>query len=222
MDWFQSELKPFINRSYPPISIVHFDCVDSPICPGAVFPDSSSLSKCEDLLGSVLWLEAIELFLPYLENELAKTRKGTALCLGEGTGAVGCALSVLESFEKVIITDLPDLVPLLHVNALLAGPKVEAIPLDWRSDLPGVLEGNCDVVIGCEVLYGNRFVWPNLLDTIRKSIKAPRLSVVYLCVTLRNQRHDLEDFKNNYLVSIFERIDEIPLSPSVSVLKAYS
>ena len=217
MDWIKSELRVFKSRT-PPFSIVHFDCVDSPICPGSIWEDPlRQLSKCEDLLGSVLWLDAISLFLPFLEKELLPV--STVLCLGEGTGAIGCALSKLNLFEKIFITDLGDLLPLLEVNARLAGPTVTALALDWMRPLPSQLLGACDIVIGCEVLYGNRFVWEGLLETIRSSIKSH--SVVYLCITLRNARHDLEDFKHQILSRVFSRIEEFVLSSTVSVLRAH-
>lgn len=217
MDWIKSDLRVFKSHT-PPCQIVHFDCVESPICPGTVFEDvSGKLRKCEDLLGSVLWQDAVRLFLPFLEQELLPV--STVLCLGEGTGAVGCALSTLNLFQNIYITDLPDLLPLLEVNARLAGPSVTARSLDWTQPLPAVLRKTCDVVIGCEVLYGNRFVWQSLLETIHNASKPN--SILYLCITLRNARHDLEDIKNKYLCQVFRKIDEISLSDQVSVLRAF-
>ena len=223
MDWIKSDLSFFRNTTYKKVSIVHFDCVESPICPGEVFSsdDVESLEKCQDLLGSVLWLDAVALFLPFLETEFQRRKCSSVLCLGEGTGAIGCALSSLgpNLFSNIYITDLPDLLPLLRVNAKLAGPRVEALSLDWTQPLPSRLTSACDVVIGCEVLYGNRFVWKGLMEAIASSVSS-EAAVVYLCVTLRNKRHDLEDFRTEFLSKHFNQIDEIKLSENVCVLKA--
>jgi hypothetical protein len=220
MDWIRSELVPFSDPSKT-VSLVHFDCVESPITPGTVFTDyeEGSLDKCQDLLGSVLWLDAAGLFLRFLETHLHGDSTKSVHCLGEGTGAVGCALKNF-GFEKVYISDLPDLLPLMKINSKLAGPSVEAIALDWTGPLPQQLYQACDIVIGCEVLYGNRFVWEGLIETIINSLKPKSDSVVYLCVTLRNERHDLEDFQNDYLKPFFRDIHEFPLSETVSVLRA--
>jgi hypothetical protein len=55
------------------------------------------------------------------------------------------------------------------------------------------------VIIGCEVLYGNRSVWPHLWECIRSSC-APENNILYLCVTLRNARLDVDDFTSQYLM----------------------
>jgi hypothetical protein len=223
MDWVQSRIR-FEAREPYSFDLVHFDCVDSPIVAGAVYNGSNNaLAKCEEFLGSVLWLDAVSLFIPYVVNDLKAYRKTftNALCLGEGTGAVGCGLATVDKlFKQIHITDLPALLPLLELNASLASPtRVTALSLDWMDDLPEKLRDSCDVVIGCEVLYGNRFVWDNLLAKIHDAVDK-RIGLVYVCVTLRNERHDLDDFKNLYLRRIFAELSEIPLSDTVSVLKA--
>jgi hypothetical protein len=218
MDWIESTIKFDSKRSF---RLIHFDCVECPIVPGSVIEGSrDELSKCEDLLGSVLWLDAVSLLLPYLSGELlAGPSVSTALCLGEGTGAVGCGINTLRVCRNILITDLPDLLPILRRNAALAGDSVTALSLDWTCRVPAHLVGRCDLIIGCEVLYGNRFVWEGLLNTIRTSMN-PNRCTVYICVTLRNKRHDLEDFRDNFLSQLFGKISEISLSDSVSVLKA--
>ena len=223
MDWVLSKIC-FNATKQLSFDLVHFDCVDSPIVPGVIYDGPThELAKCEELLGSVLWLDAVSLFIPYVVNDLQGYRRtfSNALCLGEGTGAVGCGLAAVEKlFNQIYITDLPALLPLLELNASLATrTPVTAASLDWTGPLPEYLIDSCDVVIGCEVLYGNRFVWDALLEKIQAAVDK-RIGLVYICVTLRNKRHDLEDFKNLYLGRIFSEISEITLSETVSVLKA--
>jgi len=67
-------------------------------------------------------------------------------------------------------------------------------------------------------LYGNRFVWDDLISVITRRVT--HNTVVYICVTLRNARHDLEDFWKKYLSKFFHEIIEIPVSDTVSVLRA--
>lgn len=211
MDWIRSTVPPGFE-------LVHFDSVESPILPGVVWEvEDSSLEKAQDQLGSVLWLDAVSLFLKYLRSEIKDGLRSTAVCLGEGTGAVGCGIAPL--FSSTIISDLPALVPLLELNAKLnsnSKHSIEARAIDWANSSEILLP--CDVIIGCEVLYGNRDVWPHLLATIVRLSHAH--STVYLCVTLRNARKDIDDFRANFLSSHFDSIVETQLSPAVSVLKA--
>lgn len=208
MDWVLST----VSTGSESFKLIHFDSVDYPIIPNSVVHNDSSLEEAETELGSVLWMDAIELFLPYLYIELANTENKSVLCLGEGTGACGCGLT--SYFEKVFITDLPKLFPLLHANAKLNDPKIIPAILDWTDPS---LTVSPSVIIGCEVLYGNRFVWPHLMTTLVKY--AGKDSVVYLCVTLRNARRDIDDFRNEYLRHHYPNISEIALSTNVSVLK---
>jgi hypothetical protein len=75
------------------------------------------------------------------------------------------------------------------------------------------------VIIGCEVLYGNRSVWPHLWECIRSSC-APENSLLYLCVTLRNARLDVDDFTSQYLMPNFSSVTECALSPLVVAVRA--
>lgn len=220
MEWIRSEIHfnhhGKNERRTSKFPLVHFDSVESPIVPGTVL-ELSQLDTCKNLLGCVLWLDAVNLFLPLLCNEIP--RRGRILCLGEGTGAVGCGLAAAGlGHSEIYISDLPVLLPLLKLNASL-NENVHAVPLDWTSGLDPHLVGSCDVVVACEVLYGNRSVWGHLLETIKNAL-SPK-SPVYICVTLRNARNDLQDFMKLLLHSSeFENIVEIPLSESVSVISA--
>jgi hypothetical protein len=75
------------------------------------------------------------------------------------------------------------------------------------------------VVIGCEVLYGNRSVWPHLWQCIR-SCCSPDNCTVYLCVTLRNARLDVDDFTSQYLNPHFSSVTECALSAVVVAVRA--
>ena len=217
MEWIRSEIHfnhgKNVCTTFP---LVHFDSAESPIVPGNLieFPE---LDSCKDLLGCVLWLDAVNLFLPLLCNNLP--RRDRILCLGEGTGAVGCGLAAAGlGHSEIYISDLPVLLPLLKLNASL-NEKVHAIALDWTSCLESHLVGTFDAVVACEVLYGNRSVWGDLLKTIKNAL-SPK-SPVYICVTLRNARNDLQDFMTLLLQSSeFINVVEIPLSESVSVIRA--
>ena len=230
MDWILSEIsfKYDDNNSGKEsvtFQLVHFDVIESPIIPGKRYNRiPPSMEKAQDELGSVLWLDAVQLFLPYLCNDLITNLpfkpNRRAVCLGEGTGACGVGLSKMKFFSRVFITDLKPLLQLLDLNANINDPEILlAREIDWTCWQDDEIENSCDVIVGCEVLYGNRFVWPYLMDTIIKCSSNDESVVVYLCITLRNERRDLEDFKREYLSPKFKKIDEISLSKDVSVLK---
>jgi len=225
MEWILSQITFNYNQKrkgeknmHVAFPLVHFDTADSPIVPGSVFTDSDveKLVECQDLLGSVLWLEAIQLFLPFLCRDLSFLSE-RILCLGEGTGAVGCGLHAAKIGTEIFVSDLPQLLPLLEVNARL-NIGVRPVAIDWTRPLDVSFARSFNVVVGCEVLYGNRSVWESLLSTIQSALKPS--GVVYICVTLRNARLDLEDFIASYLNRLCASIEEIPLSDSVSVIKA--
>lgn len=233
MDWIKSEIE-FSDSSLGSLkfTLVHFDSIEAPIVPSrpAEDLDRTSLERAQDLLGSVLWLDAVSLFLPFLCHDIRKSnprhsvRGKKALLLGEGTGACGSGLAATQFFDLIITSDLPDLLPLLRLNAELSnvqsGKKIiEARPVDWiNPSHVADLHAACDYVIGCEVLYGNRFVWSGLLKTITSTIRR-ETGIVYICVTQRNKRHDLDDFSSE-LRKYFESVEEFILSDNVSVIKA--
>ena len=81
------------------------------------------------------------------------------------------------------------------------------------------LTPHISVIIGCEVLYGNRTVWPHLWECIHSSC-SPDRSILYLCVTLRNARLDVDDFTATYLLPNFQSVTECALSPLVVAVRA--
>jgi len=236
MDWIKSVIRfKYTNGGTMKtckFDLVHFDNIEYPIVKGEVWDNDGGhvctgrrlqLEPAESLLGSVLWLDAINLFLPYVCTDISTLGddKLSCICLGEGTGACGVGLAATELFSRVVISDLPPLVPLLDLNAQINDPlKIEAQELDWTEDPSAANFENAkfNIIIGCEVLYGNRFVWDDLISVITRRVT--HNTVVYICVTLRNARHDLEDFWKKYLSKFFHEIIEIPLSDTVSVLRA--
>ena len=56
----------------------------------------------------------------------------TVVELGAGTGAAGLALAVAHAHARVVLTDLPEVCPLLQSNAR-EYPGVEVRPLAWGS-----------------------------------------------------------------------------------------
>ena len=230
MEWIQSTLrfKSDDNLRYK-FQLIHFDNPEFPVVKGEPYTGEylEKLEKAEDELGSVLWLDAINLFLPFVVSDIARSRNVrtqsmSLLCLGEGTGACGIGMSSTKFFSRSVITDLEPLLPLLQLNASL-NESCEAYTLDWMNRSSFFDDGqnfqNFDIIVGCEVLYGNRFAWPDLLGTIQESCRDSS-SIVYICVTLRNARRDLEDFWENFLSKIFTTINEVSLSETVSVIKA--
>jgi hypothetical protein len=152
---------------------------------------------------------------------------------------------VLMRFDcsRVIVSDLPALLPLLECNSFinnqLCCDHSELVPraIDWseRSAYADLKAGcrfetpmhpryityseSISVIIGCEVLYGNRSVWPHLWECIRSSC-APEHNLLYLCVTLRNARLDVDDFTSQYLLPNFSSVTECALSPLVVAVRA--
>ena len=226
MEWILCTLRFKSGNARYKFKLVHFDNPEFPVVKGETYTGHSlnSLEKAEDELGSVLWLDAINLFLPFVCSDVPKTRRDSLslLCLGEGTGACGIGMSSTKIFHRTVITDLEPLLPLLQLNASI-NASCEASTLDWMNRATFFNDSknsqNFDIVVGCEVLYGNRFAWPDLMGTILDSCRDSN-SIVYICVTLRNARLDLEDFWNEYLSKNFTSISEISLSLNVAVIRA--
>lgn len=93
------------------------------------------------------------------------------LDLGSGTGIVGLAAAASGAFARVVLTDLPSVVPLLRENAetnsaALAGVEVVALALPW-DDVAALREclrrfGPLDLIVGGDLLYRTQVVGPLL------------------------------------------------------------
>merc|ERR1719247_1623646 len=105
---------------------------------------------------------------------LARVLEGQSLIgkrvveLGAGTGVAG--LAAARQGADVVVTDLPEMIPLLSANirANSLSARAQAMPLHWGDayDVEAALEhGPFDMVIGTDILYApERF--DLLLDTI--------------------------------------------------------
>ncbi|KAF4658333.1 hypothetical protein FOL47_008019 [Perkinsus chesapeaki] len=171
-------------------------------CPRKSHPPSELVDKLpesvSESLGSVLWFDAAIRFLNWAGKHRRSYKGLRILGLGEGTGVTSLALAA-DGAADVYISDLPELFPLLEVNCSsklnprLKG-RAKALALDWvdEDSFPVEIEGCVDVVVCCEILYGNRFVWPGLVRVLERSL-APE-GVAMFAITLRNARHDVDDF----------------------------
>lgn len=88
--------------------------------------------------------------------------------LGAGTGIAG--LAAARQGADVLVTDLPEMIPLLssNIRANKLGARAQALPLRWGDayDVDEALgHGPFDMVIGSDILYApERF--DDLLETI--------------------------------------------------------
>jgi hypothetical protein len=189
MEWV---ISPGPNK----IRVAHFDVAGT----SPPLEQYQAVEACEDHLGAVYWKEAVELFVPFLGKELKKQPHiKRVLCLGEGPGAsgLGLAASKQSQIKRIVLTDLSVLKPLMDFN-LSMNPQLKETcrvwPLDWMDEqaLFDFKKAHYDCVIGCEVLYGNRFTWPGLKRVLEYMLKSG--GVAYFCVTFRNGRKDVDDF----------------------------
>ncbi|KAF4719288.1 hypothetical protein FOZ62_008827 [Perkinsus olseni] len=213
MDWVCSR---FTFRGHP-FHVVNFDVVDDSAFDGATYTEGiCSHSRCSrkshpppelvqnlpefvsDSLGSVLWFDAAIRFLNWAAKHRRSYKGLRVLGLGEGTGVTSLALAA-DGAAEVFISDLPELLPLLEVNCSsklnprLKG-RAKALALDWvdESSFPKEIEGRVDVIVCCEILYGNRFVWPGLVRVLERALAVDGEAI--FAITLRNGRHDVDDF----------------------------
>ena len=197
-----------ISKGPSRVRVAHFDVAGT----GETLEQFQALESCEDHLGAVYWKEAVELFVPFLVKQFAKLPIKRVLCLGEGPGASGLALAAGVKLKRVVLTDLRVLNPLLEFNLRL-NPHLKDVcrvwPLDWTEEasLADFKTDHYDAVIGCEVLYGNRFAWPGLKRVLAQTLKPG--GVAYFCVTFRNGRKDVDDFCSLLAEGgVFEKVKE--------------
>ncbi len=168
------------------------------------------LGDSEDHLGAVMWNSNI-VALNYLKPRLTdiarrlttssrkqqNRRRLSILELGAGTGCLGISLAV--SGMDVILTDVPELLPLLRHNIELnagaiaaAKGSCEAEGLCWGApmSLSPMVQRHCgninmedvfDIVILCDALYGNAEVWPALLSLLKHVCATPKTEVINFC-----------------------------------------
>ncbi|KAJ0968641.1 hypothetical protein J5N97_025558 [Dioscorea zingiberensis] len=105
------------------------------------------------LTGSWIWDSALHLAHFLTTRQLTNL---TILELGAGTGLPGLAAALLGA-ARVILTDLPPLLPTLRRNVEVNGleARVEVMELDWgrAEELDTAALGELDVVLMSDVLY---------------------------------------------------------------------
>mmetsp|Transcript_36406 Transcript_36406/g.102843 ORF Transcript_36406/g.102843 Transcript_36406/m.102843 type:complete len:218 (-) Transcript_36406:8-661(-) len=113
-----------------------------------------NLELASEEIGAVLWSEAAEACLLWLQRSSRSFKGWKVLELGSGCGYVGLALAA--DGAEVMLTDMQPLHPLLRINtelALEAGYFVRHCTLDWCQPVPPNLRADYDLVIGCDLLY---------------------------------------------------------------------
>jgi predicted nicotinamide N-methyase len=104
--------------------------------------------------------------------------------LGAGAGLAGLACKVLGA-ARVVLTDLPENLPLLQRNAARNGLDVSVAPFDWLT--PTTLGERFDVVLAADCVF-----WPELFEPLlnaSEAVAAPG-AVVLIAVTHRLGRTD--------------------------------
>ncbi|KAJ2161205.1 Protein-lysine N-methyltransferase efm6 [Coemansia sp. RSA 552] len=105
--------------------------------PVRVLQDSAGTARCG--VGSTVW-DAGLVLAKYLERRTAEgldLAGKTVLELGAGTGIVGIALARMQPQCRVVVTDKPELLPLLRRNIELSRvANARAECLDWTREEP--------------------------------------------------------------------------------------
>ena len=104
--------------------------------------------------------------------------------LGAGAGLAGLACKVLGA-ARVVLTDLPENLPLLQRNAARNGLDVSVVAFDWNA--PDALGEKFDVVLAADCVF-----WPELFEPLLNAIEAVAApgAVVLIAVTHRLGRTD--------------------------------
>ena len=124
---------------------------------------------------------------------------GRCLDLGSGTGIVGLAAASSGVFSRVVLTDLPSVVPLLERNVAAnlrrCAAAVEVLPLRWDDEgaLRSVSErGPFDLIVGGDLLYRQQVVEP-LLGAL--CALCSRQTTVLLAASLQHSPETIRSFR---------------------------
>ncbi|MCJ1396366.1 hypothetical protein MMC18_009256 [Xylographa bjoerkii] len=114
--------------------------------------------------------------------------------LGAGCGIVGLALAQMRSDSHVMLTDLPEAMNILALNAstarLASGSQVEHLPLDWDAERPeSVQDKRFELVLVSDCTY-NADSLPALVRTLRAVVRDEEEGVLVLVAM--KARHESE------------------------------
>lgn len=122
--------------------------------------------------GATVWDAGIVLAAHLLQRSRGDGG-GVCLDLGSGTGIVGLAAAASGAFSRVLLSDMPSVVPLLSDNLQrnadvlpLRGAPVRAVALRWddATQLERVRAmGPFDLIVGGDILYREQVVQPLLM-----------------------------------------------------------
>lgn len=159
----QRFVEPFSLPLAPGCAVV----LEQAPCVSAEHAKESKASADGSCTASTVWDAGI-----VLATHAFAERHGSALLdLGSGTGIVGLAAAASGRFERVVLTDLPTVVPLLQRNASANAlhSAVEVLPLAWDDEqmLRRVAaRGPFELIVGGDLLYRPPVV-PPLLHALR-------------------------------------------------------
>ena len=205
-------------------------------CVSAAHARESKASADGSCTASTVWDAGIVLATHVFANHHNRSPRSSGgqlqlLDLGSGTGIVGLAAAASGGFGRIVLTDLPTVVPLLQRNAaqndVPAGTVVEVLPLLW--DDVHMLERACargpfDLVVGGDLLYRAQVVAP-LLHALRTLVGAH--TTVLLTASLQHSPETIHLFAHEAECAGFcvERLgaaaacDEDWYSPEVRMLR---
>jgi len=154
-------------------------------------------------LGSHVWPAASHMVEFFMRNEFWASRIShrRGIEIGAGTGLLGLGLSQMVHPERLILTDMAVLCPLLSRSVLLnqnnlSSSSVDVLPLCWgnNEDESCLLQESCfDFIVGSDVIYDQRHFHPLLhtLCTLTEPSGAVSNTDIFLGHKIRNSGEDL-------------------------------
>lgn len=177
---------PFVMELAPKVQL----SLHQAPCVSAEHAKEAKASSDGSTTASTVWdagvVLAAHVFNAYGKNAGQRPRL-RCLDLGAGTGIVGLACAVSGVFERVVLTDMPTVVPLLERNAnshatltsTRGGGTVKVLPMSWEDDAmlrSAMAHGPFDLLVGGDVLYRPQVV-PPLLYALRH-LAGPQTTVL--------------------------------------------
>ena len=187
-------------------------------------PKESKHSADGSCTASTVWDAGIVLATHVFHKSPAASSSGRLLDLGAGTGIVGLAAAASGRFRRVVLSDLPTVVPLLERNAsanakATNGTNVDVLPLTWDDDQMldrAASSGPFDVIVGGDLLYRPQVI-PPLLHALKRL--ATRDTVILLAASLQHSPETIrlfaskaqeEDHAGGFVVEYLGREEAMP------------